>query len=277
MDSDEDEKQTKLALQATSDALERIGVDDILGKRVSIEIRNLVVAPVPRVHFQVGDVDSLTRVIEKNVEQVKAIVWNEEEITIDIDAAGREIVFRPEIRDNAAMFFTRENKKGPSGYGSDEPDGRIWEGDYEPVHFTKKSMLTFLKTYGTMMPTELVDSIKNLKVTKSETSEEIMLDENTESVRKIEEMLENTNIPAKFRMMVPITDWFEGELEFECNLATVKDRYSNDRGKKYIQLRCTNARKVLADMMHGILAQLPSDIPRFYGRMHTLSSDRRHL
>jgi len=234
---------------------------------VAIEVKNLVVAPIPRTHLQLGDVPSLASVVERAADRIRAIVWNEETLTLDVDDLSREIHFQPELKPSAAMFFTRENKRENVGFG--EKGARIWEGDFEPVKFGKRNFLKFIKAHMTQFPTDVAESLKNLKMSQITTSDETLLDDESDNERRVEEQIERTNVPKTFTAMIPIAENFEAELHFETKVYKERDSYGN-RGQVVVEVRCLNARQVLRDMMEGILAQLPSEIPRLYGSLSTL-------
>ena len=230
---------------------------------LSIEVKSLVVAPMPRTSLRVGDVASLDRVVKTNDGRIRAFIWNEERISVDIDDPNKEIVFAPELRPTAEMFFLRQNKREKIGFG--EEGDRIWEGDYEPIKFGKRNFLKFIKLHMAQFPTEIADSLKNLRMSEIETSEERLLDDESENEERVERMVQTTNVPTHFSAMFPISEGFEAELAFETKV--YKEREYGGKGKVVVEVRCINARQVLRSMMEGILTQLPPDVPRYYGRL----------
>lgn len=228
---------------------------------VGIEIKNLVVSPLPRLQMALGDAESFIEVVN-NTSGVKAIVWSEEAISLVLDDRNSEIMFRPELHPTSAMFFQREQK---SQYDRNKDEMvRVWDGDFEPVRFLKTKLLQFLKKYAEQIPDEVAKAIKNLRVTEKRVYAEDTIELGT---RRVDEETEATNLPRKFSVNLPISENFVGELHFEAQLVKKKDRYGDAKPGKQIELRCTNSREVLRDMMTQILAEMPENIPQYYGRM----------
>jgi hypothetical protein len=241
--------------------------DDALAKveerevPVAIEVKNLVVSPLPRLQMALGDAQSFIEVVN-DTSGVKAIVWSEEAISLVLDDRNSEIMFRPEIHPTSAMFFQREEKHR---YDPNKDElVRTWDGDFAPVRFLKTKLLQFLKKYAEQIPEEVAKSIKNLRVTEKRVYAEDTIELGT---RKIDEETEATNLPRKFSVNLPISENFVGELHFEAQLVKKKDRYGDAKPGKQIELRCINSREVLRDMMTQILAEMPEDIPKYYGKM----------
>lgn len=141
-------------------------------------------------------------------------------------------------------------------------------GGFSPVQFTKQNLLKFLKTVEMVdAPKEVIDAIKNMKVVeRKEQSENISLGEDV--VKTTIEESTQTNIPKRFSILIPVSDDFVGKFEFEANVVAAKNKYGNEeQNKKAIELRVVNARTVLKQRMESILAQLPAEIPKYYGRM----------
>lgn len=242
-----------------SRALAAITPEQILG----IEVKNLIVSPMARKHMVLGDVLSLNRAVDQVGRKVLAIVWNEESIALDLDDASRHIVFAPEIKPAAAMFFQHEERHEQLGLFQE--GNRVWQGDFAPVTFGKRNFLKFIKAHMTQIPADVQEAMKRLKLSDITESSESLLDEESDNEERMERTVRTTNLPTQFSAMVPIAENFDAELHFETKVRKSQDYH--ERGKTVVDVRCTNARQVLRDMMEGIVAQLPPDIPRYYGRL----------
>lgn len=235
-------------------------------------------ATLPRRQIAMGDIGSFVE-MAKQTSGIEAVIWNERSISLLTLDPSREITFTPEIEPDTQMFFEREHKREQLGFGEVGP--RVWEGDFEPVVFTKKDLLTFLKNHtdGTGDDNELVRAVRNMKIRQSRDESELMLDDDSDDVRRVEVEKESVNIPKHFTLMMPLTEGISMEVQFEAGLHKVKkgDYYDKDDGKtKRIDLRAVNARKVLRGLMEVVLARLPGDAPRLYGATQVVQSgDRR--
>lgn len=241
---------------------------EIATERGIVEIRNLFVDSLPRVILNPGDITSLREILAKT-EGIKAIIWNEERISLMADRPGLDITYAPELHPSVAIFFGRsdENPRHSDPFTGKMPE-RVWEGDYEPVTFSKRALLKYLRYHSAIFPPTMEDAIKNLKVSQMETSEEILLDEHSDDERTIRENRTQTNVPNLFTVQVPLTEGYIAELVFESAVVLLKDRYGNAReNKRGIQLRLTNGREVKRQLMDYLLGQLPSDYPRYYGKI----------
>ena len=267
-----DEKQDKLAtFDKDSEELEKVRVEDILGEKVSIEVRTLVVAPMRTSHLALGDVPSLIQAVGRDMKRIRALIWNESQISIQSDDRNDEIVYQPELRDSVALFFAKAetNERGLFG----KPGDRIWKGDMEPVKFLRRDFLKFMKTHMTAFPSDVAESVKRLKFSEIMATEETLTDEESDNTRRVEDESRTTNVPTRFTAQMEIAEGFTADLEFETKVA--KDRETYGRAPQTVILvRCINARRVLSDMMQGVLAQLPPGIPRFYGRLELGSGNR---
>jgi hypothetical protein len=256
---------SELAIQPKK-PVEDITVGDILGGQpsgdVSIRAQRVIMAPQPRLNLALGDIQSLNEVT-KALKPV-GIVWNEQQINLMTRDRTSYVVFKPELNQAAAMFFDAEGKK-KNGISEFSPS--VWEGEFEPIVFTKRNLIKFLKTYKAAFPQELQDAIKNMKVTETKAQGEEMLDLESDDQRTVLEERTQTNIPKKFFVHLQLTKEISADLELEAGVAKLKDRYDNDTGKNGIELRCINGRQVMRDMMENYLAQLPENIPRYYGKM----------
>jgi hypothetical protein len=182
---------------------------------------------------------------------------------------GNDVIsFTPEFHPCSEMFFNREEKRGHMSLFGEDKGIRIWEGDYEPIQFNKSNLLKFLKKYAEYFEPSIEQAIKNLKVTEGrlETSEMLSLDDD-DNVRTVLEETKSANIPRTFKAIMPLFGDFKVELDFEACVTKKQDRYGNDeKGKNVIQLRVSNAREAIQQVMKEILSRFPEKIPKYYGR-----------
>jgi hypothetical protein len=245
-----------------------------------IQVENLVVNPRTKREIAIGDADSFLRVT-KDTRGISAILWNEEGITLMTKDYSTIITFRPELNQSVTMFFMREHKRENVSFFGEQTGMRVWEGDFEPIKFSKGNLVKFLKKYTLKENTELMNAIKEMKITERKSRTETMIDLNEEdNFQAVEEQVKSTNIPANFTLEVPLIEnpleQAYVSLEFEAKVVENEDRYSDrDKGKKYIQLRCINARQVLKQMMQDYVNRLPKGIPRYYGRLNLESVEGR--
>jgi hypothetical protein len=236
-----------------------------------IDVQNLVVNPRQKREIAIGDTDSFARVAKDTV-GISAILWNEGYIALLTKDPSTIISFRPEINESISMFFTRAERRSERDLFGREVGSRVWEGDYEPVRFSKGNLLKFLKQYSQGdSDSKLIESVKEMKITERHSRTEKMISLDDENFQATEEQIMQTNIPTKFNLELPIietaSEKVSVKLEFEAQVVTNKDRFSEEHGKKLIELRCVNARKVLHDLMKGYTNLLPNNIPRYYGRL----------
>lgn len=231
---------------------------------VNIEVKNLIVSQQSGVQLAVGDLQSLKAVLVDR--EVSAIVWNEDTISLITSDRSTEIWFRPEITPSAELFFSRKDSRHRDMWTGETT--LIWEGDYEPVRFTKRNLLKFFKKYADALPPDVAKSIKSMKLVETKTEDSIMLGEDTDDEKTVVEHRQDTNIPKKFNMRMEITPGFLADLECEAAVVSKKEGIYDavSRGDKMIEIRCTNAREVKRDMMSMLCNQLPPEIPRYYGR-----------
>jgi hypothetical protein len=226
-----------------------------------VRIENLIVSPAPQKDMIMGDIPSLTKIV--NDAEVTAVFWNEDEMFLTVPNRSDMIRFQPELEPSVAVFFQRSKARG-----REDAEGnlvRTWEGDYEPLQFKKGDFLKWVKKYSSLIPTDIVENVKSLKIKASTIVSEDMLDD--EGERKTEDSTMTTNVPKRFTLNVPLMEGVIADLDFECAVVNLKDRYGNPADKRGIELRCTNAREVKKDLMQGILAQLPVNIPKYYGKI----------
>jgi hypothetical protein len=200
---------------------------------------------------------------------IAGVMWNESGITLVNQNRFVVARYKPELTPEASLFLEREDKRD-----RDNNNMRIWEGEFAPVQFTKQNLIKFLKTVEMVdAPKEVIESIRNMKVSeRKEQHESINLDDDG-SKMVLEETMQ-TNLPKQFTLLIPVSEDFVGKFEFEARVVPKKDRYGNDeQNKKAIELRVVNARKVLRARMESVVAMLPKEIPKYYGRMDTRVSE----
>jgi hypothetical protein len=236
-----------------------------------VKIRNLITSPMAMRRVALGDIAGFRGWIERMRPRIEAVLWNETEITLVTDAPDMEVRFAPEFHPATAMFLAREEK-----HDRDE-QVRVWEGEFEPIRFSKTDLLKFLKKNSEYFDPAVQDAIKNLKVTekKSQDTELIGL-EDDENYRNVEEQVQSTNLPSRFHATMPLFGDLAVNLEFEAKVVPAKDKhgYATEGNKKQILVRCVNAREELRAAMQRILTGLPGDLPVFYGRMRTTQKER---
>ncbi len=236
-----------------------------------IQVETLVVNPRTKREIAIGDTESLLRVT-KDTKGICAILWSEEGITLMTKDYSTIITFRPELNQSVIMFFQRENKREHVSLFGDQTGLRVWEGDFEPIKFSKGNLVKFLKKYTIKENEELMKAIQNMKITEHKSRTETMIDlNNDENFSAQEEQVTSTNIPANFTLEVPLIEnpleQAYVSLQFEAKV-TEEEEYGRKTGKKYIQLRCTNARQILKQIMSDYVNRLPKSIPRYYGRLN---------
>lgn len=254
-----------------------MGNDEITSKNDlrPIVVDTLVVNPRQQHEVIAGTFADMTRLSDETaIKGIALALWNEEEIAL-VGSDLRPIVrFRPEFNPSVAMFFMRENKRQERSLFGDNDGVRVWEGDYEPVRFTKSSLIKFLKKYAKgAEATAIVESVKSLKVHESTSRTESMISLDDENYNAMEEQRLETNIPRDFHLEVPLIDTPREQvsvvLQFEASLAKKEDLSYEERKdvRKFIQLRCVNAREVLSHLMEEYMKKVPERIPRFYGKI----------
>lgn len=247
-------------------------MSDEKGLATRIDVQNLVVNPRMKREIAVGDTDSFTRVA-KDTRGISAVLWNESYIALLTNDSATIITFRPEINPTISMFFTRDERRNDRTLTGKEVGVRVWEGDYEPVRFTKSNLLKFLTKYAQHTDNKLVDSVKEMKITERHNTTEKMISlEDDQNFQAQEERTLQTNIPRKFTLELPIietlTEKVTVPLDFEAQVVANVDRYDREeKGKKLIELRCLNAREVLRKLMQEYVKKLPKGIPQYYGRL----------
>lgn len=229
-----------------------------------IKIENLVVSQLPRQDIALGDARSLVQVFDKLKHRVEGIIWNEDRIEFITSDRSTRIMFAPELTPEAQLFFQRKrphvNRYEDEDCSQMDRLTHFYEGDYEPVAFSKRRLLKFLKEHVTLFPKEIQEAIKNLKVSQIATVSEQLMDEDSDNLRSVSENQVITNLPNTFTMTLPITEGQTAEIDLEATPCKTENR-----GGMGIELQCTNARQVMRELMQHVLAQLPPEIPRYYG------------
>ena len=240
-----------------------------------VEIKQLVVSPAPMRYVALGEVKDIVDIAKRKQQQIDVIVWNEKEIKLVLKEGSNQISFIPEFHSSCKMFFDKENKRESNFFGGDS-GMRIWEGEFEPVQFGKSDLIKFLKKYAVYFEPEVETAIKNMKITerKIEDSEMLSLDDD-DNVRTVTEEVKTTNIPRQFKAMIPLFGGFSVELDFEACVTKKTDRYGDTKNKNIIELRCTNARDAVRQVMQEIISQFPEKIPKYYGKTAIKTGEHR--
>lgn len=231
----------------------------------TIEIKNLVVSPMPRLDVALGTSESFVRMTEET-SNVKAVIWNEGGISLLTDDRSTSITFFPELRPEAAMFFGKHDKKQADRDGNEI---KVWEGDYQPVQFSKRNLIKFIEKYSAVIEgaKEVSEAVKKMNVKEVLSQNMEMLDMDSDNVRSVVEETVTSNVPKAFKMNMNLAENIISELHFQVDLARKEDRYGNPTKDFCLVLRCTNAREIMRDMMFGIVSQLPESLPKYYGAM----------
>lgn len=233
-----------------------------------IEIKNLIVSSAPLRKVALGTVEGIVDITKRNEGNVNAIIWNEKGLTLLLAESNTEIAFIPEFHPSTEMLFHREEKRERLDFFGDSDGIRVWEGEYEPIQFTKSNLIKFLQKYSLYFDEDVTKAIKNLRVTQKRTTDSEMLSlDDDDNVRSTEEKTQTTNLPRQFNAKMPLFDGFEAELEFEAKVVKKKDRYGEEKSQQVIEMRCTNGREAIREVMYAVLEQFPEKIPRYYGAM----------
>jgi len=188
---------------------------------------------------------------------IKSAVWNEKGITLALADRYTIIRYEPPIHQMAAMFFEVKRLSN-----------RLWEGNYEPVKFTKKDMLQFLIEVSALCKDpsetkEMAELIRNMRVRESRHESDTISLEEDKTISTTEEKFE-TNIPKKFILNIPVTPDFIGKFDFEVR---VEKREGSDKGNRKIELYCVNALDLQRAAVKHVLDMIPKEIPRIYGEL----------
>lgn len=238
---------------------------------MNIEVKNLIVSSVPIQEMVIcapPDIIALAKRRQLTNADIEAIIWHEEGLALALKDRSTRIRFELEIDETARAFFKRKESR----FHRNEDDYigvATWEGDCQPVKFTKTNLIKFISKYKANVPDEVNDAIKKLTLKESRHTETIMLEDDVE--RMTEEERSVTNLPKKFKITMPFAYGVEADLEFEARV--VRDNYG--KGRPTIELECVNSRQLLQDVMQSIISQFPSEIPRYYGRLDAPSTKER--
>ena len=228
---------------------------------------------LPREDIAIGDINSFVLVFEKLKDRVEGLIWNEERIELITKDRSTRIMFAPELTPEAELFFQRRHKNH-TRYDDEDSELRIqefihfYDGEYEPVQFSKRSLLKFLKAHVQCFPQDIQEAVKNLKVSQIVTVTEQLLDEDSDNQRSISDQQVISNLPNSFQMGVTVTEGHTASLQLEAKPCKI----DTTRGIG-VQLQCTNAREVMRELMEHVIMELPPGIPRYYGARR-LSGDK---
>lgn len=234
------------------------GLPKVLEGYQPVVIQQMSVSPRPMPKVQLGDTRSLVDIATLNKDNLRAIIWNEDEIGLMLHMTDSEIYYNPRMERCVSMFFERKSNR----------DEDSWKGDYDSVSFTKKNLLEFLKFYAEHFDDEVHKALKKLKVQQRKTyeDEEITLDEDTDRSVQVDEVKNITNLPKKFSATFPVFENYKIDLEFEAVVTKKDDTYSRSK-RSYIEVTCINAREAKRRLMEEIVNKLPEGVPRYYGEL----------
>lgn len=240
-------------------------------KKGTVNIQQLVVSPLPRRKTYLGEIKDIVDVTNKKQEKIDAIVWNERNIQLVINDGSTEITFTPEFHPCTSIFFDRSEKRR-SRWDDDDAGVRIWEGEYEPVQFSKSNLIKYLKRNAEYFEPEVEQAIKTMRVTEKKTEDSEMLSiEDDDNVKTVTEEIKATNIPRNFKALMPLFEGFSIELDFEACVKKKTDDYGRSGKANIVELRVINAREAIRQVMEEILKQFPEKIPKYYGRTELYS------
>lgn len=235
----------------------------------TVIIQNLTPAPQPMMRMNLGNTESFLQVMRMpGLGKVVGLVWNEERITLLLEDRTQFVQYTPEVYPEAKLFLQkydhdRYNRK-TSLFGAVEGP-KVWEGDFEEVQFNKADFIKFLKAHvaASTMSSELIDQIKNMRVTERREEKSEMLDlSDGEATKTTMEESETTNIPRTFELDLQVTDEYTGRFRFEARVVT-----DTDTKKRKIGVRVLNGREVMQDMMKRLVLRCPQELPRMYGAL----------
>lgn len=246
---------------------EERGLSVLEGGR-AISIKNLSVGQLPLAKIGFGDIHGLaayTAGVERRKSSRPVLLWNEDAICFYSGNPSEEVTFQPELHPRVDIFFQRQEER--HNWQEDKQGKRenikVWEGDYVPVQFKKRRLIQWLRENEAIFEDNVLASIKSLRVSAKASEESQMLSLDNDDERQVRENTTDTNLPPRFSGRVPLLAWgdYMATLDFEAEV--VLDRSDG----RVIQLRVTNGRQVKRGLMEYMLAQLPADLPRYYGAM----------
>ena len=232
----------------------------------SVDIKTLVVSPLPIRKLVVGEVANIVDIANLKQNNIDTILWNEKEIQFVLKEGNTEISFKPEIHPCTGMFFNKQEKYENVSMFDGKGTGRIWEGEYEPIQFTKGNLLKFLTKYAHFFDKAIEKTIKNMRLTKKKIEHSEMIDLDDDHSKTIIEKEKSTNVPKEFTATLPFFENFNGILNFEVVVTKKKNEYGRRENKPTLELRVTNAREVIRDVMKNVMALFPANIPKYYGK-----------
>jgi hypothetical protein len=232
----------------------------------SVDIKTLIVSPMPIRKLVVGEVANIVDIANLKQNNIDTILWNEKEIQFILKDGNTEITFKPELHPCTEMFFNKQEKYDNVSMFDGKGTGRIWEGEYSPIQFTKGNLLKFLTKYAHFFDKGIEKAIKNMRLTKKRIEKTEMIDLADDHTKTVVEKEKSTNVPQEFTATLPFFENFNGILNFEVVVTKKKNEYGRKENKPTLELRVTNAREVIKDVMKNVLALFPDNIPKYYGK-----------
>lgn len=224
-------------------------------------------APSPVVEsISFGESSGLIDYLKKNEDAVDSVFWNED--FMSIRSKGGDIIrFEPELNPEVHVFFSRK-----TNYRDKSTGYVVWDGDYEKVRFTKKSLLEWLSRHADELDENVKKSIMDMKVSERHDSESISLGD---VERTVEEEGMKTSIPKSFKATVRIAENWFAEMHFKAYVARNVDDYGRLEKGYSIVVELENSREIKADLMKFILNQMPESIQKYYGKLKVLNVKKR--
>lgn len=231
----------------------------------SLEIKNLIVSSAPMRKIILGLPKDIVEYTKLNEKRILSVLWNEESINIILKESNIDLSFVPALYSSTKMFFNREEKR--TDLWDEKPFTRIWEGEYEPILFTKSNLLKFLDKFSEYFDENIKTAIKNIKIKEQskESTKMLSLDDD-ENIRTVIEETKTTNIPKTFKAVMPLFEEYKVELIFEAKIVKKQNRYGEKQNINVIELRCINAKEAISTVMKDIISKFPKSIPKYYGK-----------
>jgi hypothetical protein len=206
-----------------------------------------------KVHL--GDADFFGRYVATRQDAI-AVVWNESGARVLLRDSSHVLTYRPEITSDAEQFFSREEKRHQQPDGSLGP--KVWEGDFEPVQFTRAKLRRFLEAHATDVPDDVVRGLARLKLDTTEVESDA--EDGYAQVRS-----QRSTFPKEITVNLELMPGTVVPLRFETQTCSLDGQFGRRTGVMGIELRCLNAREVLRDAIGIALSRLPPELPRYYG------------
>ncbi len=213
------------------------------------------VAPPPLMKVHLGDADSFGRYVATR-DDATAAVWNESGVRVLLRDQSHILTYQPEVTEEAAQFFKREEKRHAQTDGA--PGPKVWEGDFEPVQFTRAKLRRFLEAHATNVPEDVVRGLARLKLDTMEV-------ESDEEDGYAQVRSQRSTFPKEITVNLELMPGTSAQLKFETRICSMDGQFGRRSGVMGIELRCVNARDVLRDAMNLALSRLPPELPRYYG------------